>query len=270
MIDVGYGAAFLAGLLSFFSPCVLPIVPFYLSYMAGVGMSEISADGTLARGARLRLIASAIMFSLGMMTIFAILGAGAFAISELFKTYIDWFRYAAGIIVLIMGLHFLGVFRIAMLYREARVQVARKPAGFAGAYVMGLAFAFGWTPCIGPVLGPILTLAGGRETVGEGALPILPLTRRLVAAGHRRLVFESVWAYRAPVYRQAEGVRPVTLGEGSFRWAEPPFDGRRLVNDQAALPPEALVAGEAAAVERGLAWLKQALTAEGWRVIAGG
>lgn len=106
--------------------------------------------------------------------------------------------------------------------------------------------------------------------VGEGALPILPLTRRLVAAGHRRLVFESVWAYRAPVYRQAGGVPPVAPGEGSFRWAEPPFDGRRLVNDQAALPPEALVAGEAAAVERGLAWLKQALAAEGWRVKGGG
>lgn len=102
--------------------------------------------------------------------------------------------------------------------------------------------------------------------MGEGALPILPLTRRLVAAGHRRIVFESVWAYRAPVHRQAAGVRPVTLGDGSFRYAEPPFDGRRLVPDQSALSPEALVAGEAAAVERSLGWLRGALRDEGWRI----
>ncbi len=102
--------------------------------------------------------------------------------------------------------------------------------------------------------------------VGEGALPVVELTRRLVAAGHRRLVFESVWGYRAPVHRRAEGVRAVTLGEGSFRYAEPPFDRRRLVPDIEALQPAERVAGEADAVERGLAWLVSALQDEGWRL----
>lgn len=105
--------------------------------------------------------------------------------------------------------------------------------------------------------------------VGQGALPILPLTRRLVALGHRRLVFENVWAYRAPVHRQAEGVAPVALGQGSFRYAEPPFDGVTVVPDAAALAkrdPAALLDGEMRALVEGVAWLRQALLAEGWRL----
>jgi len=105
--------------------------------------------------------------------------------------------------------------------------------------------------------------------MGQGALPIVELTRRLLAAGHRRVVFESVWAYRAPVHRVAGDVRPVTLGQGAFRFAEPPFDGRRVVPDAAAFAardPAGLLAAELQAVEEGLAWLRQAFAAEGWRI----
>lgn len=107
--------------------------------------------------------------------------------------------------------------------------------------------------------------------MGQGALPIVDLTRRLLAAGHRRIVFESVWAYRAPVHRKADDVRPVTLGEGAFRYAEPPFDGIRVLPDAAALAasdPRALLAGELQAVDEGLAWLRAAFAAEGWRLRA--
>jgi len=173
LLDIGIWSAFLGGLIVFFSPCVLPIVPFYLSYMAGVGMSEISADGTLARGARLRLIASAIMFSLGMMTVFAILGAGAFAISELFKTYIDYFRYAAGLIVLIMGLHFLGLFRIGFLDRSFQMEAGdTSNMTIWSSYLVGLAFMAGWTPCVGGVLTGVFMMASTDETAWRGLLMV--------------------------------------------------------------------------------------------------
>jgi len=108
--------------------------------------------------------------------------------------------------------------------------------------------------------------------IGQGALPVMALTRRLVEAGHRRIVFESVWAYRAPVHRQATDVRPITLGEGAFRWAEPPFDGERVIPDAPALArqdPERLLAAEQRAVSEGLAWLRDAFAREGWRVAGG-
>ena len=175
-IDVGYVSAVGAGALSFLSPCVLPLVPPYLCYMAGVSMDDFR--GQAAAGperhpfdpARAALVGSSIAFVLGFSTVFVALGAGASTIGALLRTWQQELAIAAGLIVIVMGLNFLGVIRIPLLSREARFQSAGRPASFIGAYVMGLAFAFGWTPCIGPVLGPILTLAGGRETVGEGAM----------------------------------------------------------------------------------------------------
>jgi cytochrome c-type biogenesis protein len=171
-IDVGYVSAVGAGAISFLSPCVLPLVPPYLCYMAGISMDDFRAENG-ERGldpARLALLASSAAFVLGFSTVFVALGAGASTVGAFLRAWQQELAIVAGLVIVLMGLNFLGVVRIPILSREARFQGAGKPASAAGAYVMGLAFAFGWTPCIGPVLGPILTLAGGRETVGEGAM----------------------------------------------------------------------------------------------------
>jgi cytochrome c-type biogenesis protein len=169
VIDVGYGAAFLAGLMSFFSPCVLPIVPPYLAYLAGMKFNEVqNADAD--RAASRRVAIASIAFVLGFTTVFVALGATASVIGQSLARYFDTLAIIAGILILLMGLHFLGVFRFALLYREARVQVDRKPAGVVGAYVMGLAFAFGWTPCVGPILAAILFIAAAKETAAQGAM----------------------------------------------------------------------------------------------------
>ena len=148
--DVTITGAVIAGLISFVSPCVLPLVPPYLCYMAGVSMDQYTGTKNEERAAG-RVLLSAFAFVLGFSTIFVLLGAGASAIGQYLKLYSGILSYVAGAVIMIMGLHFLGVFRIGFLYREARVNVERKPAGLLGAYLIGLAFAFGWTPCIGPV-----------------------------------------------------------------------------------------------------------------------
>lgn len=172
-LDIGYVSAVGAGAISFLSPCVLPLVPPYLCYMAGVSVDDFRGEtgGAAARaGARGALLFASLAFVLGFSTVFVALGAGASTIGRLLRVWQEPLAFAAGILIILMGLNFLGVIRIPLLSREARFQSQGKPASAVAAYVMGLAFAFGWTPCIGPVLGPILTLAGGRETVGEGAL----------------------------------------------------------------------------------------------------
>lgn len=180
-VDIGYVSAVAAGAISFLSPCVLPLVPPYLCYMAGVSMDDFRGEPSLRAGeggaaaiaaapARLALASASLAFVLGFSTVFIALGAGASTIGVFLRTWQQELAIVAGLVIILMGLNFLGVIRIPLLSREARFQAGGKPASAAAAYVMGLAFAFGWTPCIGPVLGPILTLAGGRETVGEGAL----------------------------------------------------------------------------------------------------
>lgn len=169
MFDIGFGAAFLAGLLSFVSPCVLPIVPPYLAYLAGVSFSELSDEQERTAAASRRIFMSSIAFVLGFTTVFVALGATASLIGQTVAQYFNVLSIIAGIIIAIMGLHFLGVFRIGFLYREARIDVQRKPAGFIGAYIIGLAFAFGWTPCVGPVLAAILFVAGTEDTALRGA-----------------------------------------------------------------------------------------------------
>ena len=169
MLDVGYGGALLAGLLSFVSPCVLPIVPPYLAWLAGVSFEELKDEAPGAKQ-RWRVVVAAIAFVLGFTTVFVALGATASVVGKTIAQYFDTLSVIAGIIIIVMGLHFLGVFRIAALYREARVQVDRKPAGPLGAYVIGLAFAFGWTPCVGPVLAAILFVAGSEGSAVRGAV----------------------------------------------------------------------------------------------------
>lgn len=174
-VDIGYLTAAGAGALSFLSPCVLPLVPPYLCYMAGVSVEDFrqGADKAVRQGTRAALLVASLAFVLGFTTVFVALGAGASTIGRFLRAWQEPLAIVAGILIIIMGLNFLGVLRIPLLSREARFQSQGKPASAAAAYVMGLAFAFGWTPCIGPVLGPILTLAGGSATVGEGALLLL-------------------------------------------------------------------------------------------------
>jgi cytochrome c-type biogenesis protein len=164
MADLTLTGVLLAGLISFLSPCVLPLVPPYLAYMAGTSVSAMKAEG---RGLDLRVIFASALFVLGFSTVFVLLGAGASSMGRVLRVYGDTLAIVAGVIIIVMGLHFLGLFRIGLLYREARLEVGR-PAGFAGAYLMGLAFAFGWTPCIGPVLGAVMAVAGAQATVAQG------------------------------------------------------------------------------------------------------
>ncbi|WP_085817048.1 cytochrome c biogenesis CcdA family protein [Roseovarius halotolerans] len=161
--------ALMAGVISFLSPCVLPIVPPYLAYMSGVAMSDLtdSEDGARPRASAL---VPAIFFVMGLSTVFLFLGFTASAIGTLFLQYQDWFNTIAGVIVMIFGAHFVGVFRIGFLDREARMDVGDRGGSSFGAYVLGLAFAFGWTPCIGPQLGAILSLAASEANVARGTL----------------------------------------------------------------------------------------------------
>ncbi len=172
--EISLLSALLAGALSFLSPCVLPLVPPYLCYMAGVSVDQFrgEATSTAVRDsvARRAVLPAALLFTLGFATVFIALGAGATTIGVLLRQHLDLLSKIGGLIIIIMGLNFLGVLRIGLLAREARFQGGGQPATLSGAYIMGLAFAFGWTPCIGPVLGAILGVAASRETVGDGAI----------------------------------------------------------------------------------------------------
>ncbi len=169
-LDITLWGAALAGLLSFASPCVLPLVPPYLAFIAGVSVEEFTGSGADGGAARRRVVLAAVAFVLGFATIFVALGASASTVGQWLSAYYDPLRWIAGGVVLLFGLHFLGVLRIPLLYREARFEVVARPASLLGAYLVGLAFAFGWTPCVGPVLAAILFTAGARETAAEGAM----------------------------------------------------------------------------------------------------
>lgn len=173
MLDISFGGAALAGLLSFLSPCILPMVPFYLSYMAGLSVRELRDRGTIAPGARGRLVVQALVFAIGVTTIFVLLGLGATALGRSFAQWKEPLSYVAAAILIVFGLHFLGVLRIGFLYREARVDSTANPRTLAGAYVMGLAFGFGWTPCVGPALAAILMVASGMGDLWRGGLLLL-------------------------------------------------------------------------------------------------
>ena len=167
-LEVSYIAAAGGGLLSFLSPCVLPLVPAYLSYVAGTTFDELTEaedqDPALAR----RVIAMSVIFVLGFSTVFVLLGASASAVNRLIIDHLDILGKIAGVAIVIFGLHFMGIFKIPLLYRDARVTLERRPAGLAGSYLVGIAFGFGWTPCIGPILATILAIAASDDSLGFG------------------------------------------------------------------------------------------------------
>lgn len=168
MQEVAFFSALFAGFISFISPCVLPLVPPYMCYMAGSSISQLSEEVTQDNKLRAKILVNSILFVFGFATVFIALGAGASTISQLLRAHMDTLAVIAGIVIIVMGLHFLGIFKIGFLYREARFQSSG--TGYLGSYIMGLAFAFGWTPCIGPVLGVILGVAATMDTVGQGAM----------------------------------------------------------------------------------------------------
>lgn len=158
--------ALVAGVLSFLSPCVLPIVPPYLAYMGGISMGEMTGQTS----ARRKVLLPALFFVLGLSTVFLLLGFAASAFGSFFLGHQDIFTKVSGVVVIIFGLHFLGLFRIPLLDREARLDAGDRGGSAFGAYVLGLAFAFGWTPCIGPQLGAILSIAAQEGSIERGTI----------------------------------------------------------------------------------------------------
>jgi len=170
LIDAGLLPAMLialvAGIISFLSPCVLPIVPPYLAYMSGVSLGDMSS----VAAARRKAVISALFFVMGLSTVFLFLGFTASAFGAFFLQNQLLFARISGVVIIVFGLHFLGIFRIPFLDQEARLDAGDKGGSSFGAYVLGLAFAFGWTPCIGPQLGAILSLAATEASVAKGTL----------------------------------------------------------------------------------------------------
>ncbi|WP_370930855.1 cytochrome c biogenesis CcdA family protein [Bartonella sp. DGB1] len=165
---------FLAGALSFLSPCVLPLVPPYLSYMAGISIDDYKNQKiTSFSTKRRRLFFSSVFFVLGFTIIFTLLGLGATTISAFLRFWHSELAIIGGVIIILMGLNFLGLFSIALFSREARFQTNNISINYFGAFIMGLAFAFGWTPCIGPILSPILVLASSQNHILQGGLLLL-------------------------------------------------------------------------------------------------
>ena len=161
-------AAFVAGFLSFISPCVLPLIPGYISFVSGASLDEMR--GAAGPAARRHVLITSLAFVLGFSLVFIALGASASAIGKFLLNNVPLLGKIAGALIIVFGLHTMGVFRLRFLETEKRAQTQRKPAGPLGAVLVGIAFAFGWTPCIGPILAGILVVAGSRETVGEGVL----------------------------------------------------------------------------------------------------
>ena len=159
--------AFAAGLISFLSPCVLPLVPGYLSYLSGVGSDHLRSGDAHTRR---QVLLSACGFVLGFSIVFIVLGATATVLGQSLNENLPWLTQAAGALIIVFGLHTMGVFRIPALYAEKRFQLDKRPTGLLGAVLVGLAFAFGWTPCIGPILAGILTYAAQEDTLQQGIL----------------------------------------------------------------------------------------------------
>ena len=190
--------AMVGGLMSFLSPCVLPIVPPYLAYMGGVSVTEMAE----ARAARRKVLTAAGLFVLGLSTVFILLGLASSVLGRALLQYQSWFVPTAGVVIMIFGLHFLGIFRIRFLDQEARLDGGDSGGTAFGAYILGLAFAFGWTPCLGPILGMVLSLAASEASVVRGTTLLafyaigLGIPFLLVAAFFPRLQGAMAWMKR--------------------------------------------------------------------------
>jgi cytochrome c-type biogenesis protein len=165
--NVSLLAAFTAGVISFISPCVLPLIPGYLSFISGVSLEEMKGEEKKSEALK-KVTLNTLLFVLGFSVVFTAMGASATFVGEFLLSKLSLFNKIAGAIIILLGLHIMGVFRISFLNYEKRFHTKSKPLGPLGSFVVGLAFAFGWTPCIGPILGGILLLASNQDTMGKG------------------------------------------------------------------------------------------------------
>ena len=163
--SLGVVVAFSAGLFSFLSPCVLPLFPSYLSFITGMSVADLSTDLTAA--ARRRVLLHAVTFVLGFSVVFVALGASFSAAGQLLFEYRDWIRRIGGLLIIVFGLYIAGFLNVGFLSRTQQYQLREKPAGYVGTFLVGVTFAIGWTPCVGPILGAILSLAGTAESAGS-------------------------------------------------------------------------------------------------------
>jgi cytochrome c-type biogenesis protein len=213
-VEVGIAIAFTAGLLSFLSPCVLPLVPSYLTFVTGMSLEDLQ-EGVNRRAT----FVHSILFVLGFSTIFVLLGAAASFLGQFFRYYEVWIARIGGVIIILLGLHLAGLFRLTPLMREKRVHLADKPVGYLGTLGVGHAFGAGWTPCIGPILGAILTYGFSQDTMwaGVGLLSVYSLGLAvpfLLAALALDWFLQAFARFRRwmPVVEKASGVLLVVLG----------------------------------------------------------
>ena len=215
--SLGVAVAFSAGLFSFLSPCVLPLFPSYLSFITGMSVDRLTAE--VGTSERTRAFAHSVAFVVGFTAVFVALGASFSAAGQFLLDYRDWIRIAGGALIIVFGLYIAGVLQIGLFGRSAQIGIKSKPAGYVGSFAVGLTFAIGWTPCVGPVLGSILTLAGSDKTVREGVALLLAYSAGLglpfllfsVALGGFLRFFKR---YRPliPVVERAAGVLLVAVG----------------------------------------------------------
>jgi cytochrome c-type biogenesis protein len=168
--NVSLVAAFAAGFLSFISPCVLPLIPGYISFVSGASLEEMRGSAPVPSKSRRQIFLTSLAFVVGFSLVFIALGASATAVGHFLLRRLPLLAKIAGVVIIIFGLHTMGVFKIGLLETEKRVHSRQKPIGLLGALLVGIAFACGWTPCIGPILGGILAIAGSKNTVSEGVL----------------------------------------------------------------------------------------------------
>ena len=208
---VSLGLAFVAGLISFLSPCVLPLVPSYITFVTGMTLDELTAEGR--DSARRRAAAHAALFVLGFTLVFIALGAGASALGASLRRSLPLIQQVGGVMIVAFGLYMLGVLRLPGLSREARVQLASKPAGFVGSVVVGMTFGAGWTPCVGPVLASILLYAGAKATLAKGILLLAVYGLGLGVPFFVAAV--SLNWYLAGAQRIRRWLRPIELAAGA-------------------------------------------------------
>jgi cytochrome c-type biogenesis protein len=213
-VEVGIAIAFTAGLLSFLSPCVLPLVPSYLTFVTGMSLEDLQ-EGVNRRAT----FVHSVLFVLGFSTIFVLLGAAASFLGQFFRYYEVWIARIGGLIIIVLGLHLAGVLRLTPLMREKRVHLADKPVGYLGTLGVGIAFGAGWTPCIGPILGAILTYGFSQDTMwaGVGLLSVyslglaVPFLLAALALDGFLQVFKRFRRWM-PVVEKASGVLLIVLG----------------------------------------------------------
>ena len=170
--EVTYFGAFIAGLLSFLSPCVLPLIPSYITYLTGLSFADLQAEHPTHKVRQTAMLHS-LAFILGFTIVFVLLGASATLVGSFLNQHASFLRKAGGILIVLLGVHVSGLVPISMLLGEKRVTLHRKPAGYAGTFLVGIAFAAGWTPCIGPILAAILMVAATEENVYHGIILLL-------------------------------------------------------------------------------------------------